>query len=68
MRKTQQNTYEQRGANHLYLLHSQALQGMEEDEKRKALAKQLALITVDEMRYHEDSEFLRKVRKCIEKI
>ena len=61
------NTYEQRRANYIYLLHSQALQGME-DGKRKALAKRLALITVDEMRYHDDSEFLRKVRKCIEKI
>ena len=62
------NTYEQRMANYIYLLHSQALQGMAEDEKRKALAKRLALKTVDEMRYHNDSEFLRKVRKCIEKI
>ena len=67
MRKYQMNTYEQRRANYIYLLHSQALQGME-DEKRKALAKRLALITVDEMRYHDDSEFLQKVRKCIEKI
>ena len=67
MRKYQMNTYEQRRANYIYLLHSQALQGME-DEKRKALAKRLALITVDEMRYHDDSEFLRAVRKCIEKI
>lgn len=47
------NTYEQRRANYIYLLHSQALQGMEE-EKRKALAKRLALITVDEMRYYND--------------
>lgn len=61
------NTYEQRRANYIYLLHSQALQGME-DGKRKKLAKELALITVDEMRYAADSDFLRNVRKCIEKI
>ena len=67
MRKTQMNTYEQRRANYIYLLHSQALQGMEQ-KKRKALAIQLALITVDEMRYHDDSEFLQKVRRCVEKI
>ena len=67
MRKTQMTTYEQRRANYIYLMHSQALQGMEQ-KKRKALAKRLALITVDEMRYHNDSEFLQKVRKCIEKI